>query len=385
MSSGPPLDRAHFPVTDRWAYLNHAGITALPAPALEAQFRCARDLSVDGGLAYAGHAERAEEVRSAAAAVMGVPADDVAFVKNTTEGLGFVANGLTWQEGDRVVVPDLEFPSTIYPWLALRDRGVVVDLVSPVGAGRCLPVEAFAETIASGSPPKVVATSWVQFGRGWRTDLASLASVCHEAGALLCADVIQGLGVVPAELEAWGVDFAMADAHKWLLGPLGIGMLYVRRSCLEELRPLEPGWASVVHREQWDNLDLVWDDSARRFEGGSPNMVGIHGMGASLDLLLNAGMEAVWTHVSALTDRACEGLASAGATVTCDRSPKGRSGIVTFTVAEQDPVTVTAALESRGVVCSPRGGGVRLSPHGYNTYEEVDRLVSTVAELTGAA
>jgi len=177
----------------------------------------------------------------------------------------------------------------------------------------------------------------------------------------------------------------MADAHKWLLGPLGIGMLYVRRSCLEELRPLEPGWASVVHREQWDNLDLVWDDSARRFEGGSPNMVGIHGMGASLDLLLNAGMEAVWTHVSALTDRACEGLASAGATVTCDRSPKGRSGIVTFTVAEQDPVTVTAALESRGVVCSPRGGGVRLSPHGYNTYDEVDRLVSAVAELTGAA
>jgi len=340
---------------------------------------------VDGGLAYAGHAERAEEVRSAAAAVMGVAPDDVAFVKNTTEGLGFVANGLEWQEGDRVVVPDLEFPSTIYPWLALRDRGVVVDLVPPVDAGRCLPVEAFAAAIAAGPPPKVVATSWVQFGRGWRTDLASLASVCHDAGALLCADVIQGLGVVPAELEAWGVDFAMADAHKWLLGPLGVGVLYVRRSRLEDLRPLEPGWASVVHREQWDNLELVWDDTARRFEGGTPNMVGIHGMGASLDLLSNAGIESVWDHVSALTDRACVGLASVGATVVSDRSPHGRSGIVTFTVAGHEPAAVTAALESRGVVCSARGGGVRLAPHGYNTYEEIDRLVAAVGELTGAA
>ncbi|HSH59711.1 MAG TPA: aminotransferase class V-fold PLP-dependent enzyme, partial [Acidimicrobiales bacterium] len=202
MSSTPPLDRADFPVMDRWAYLNHAGITALPAPALDAQHRCARELAVDGGLAYAGHAERAEEVRSAAAVVMGVAAGDVAFVKNTTEGLGFVANGLAWQEGDRVVVPDLEFPSTLYPWLALRDRGVVVDVVPPVGTGRCLPVEAFAATIADGPAPRVVATSWVQFGRGWRTDMAALASLCHDAGALLCADVIQGLGVVPAELEA---------------------------------------------------------------------------------------------------------------------------------------------------------------------------------------
>ena len=383
MSSGTPLDRAHFPVTDRWAYFNHAGITALPAPALEAQHRCAGDAASDGGQAYPLHAERAEEVRTAAARLMGVSAREVAFVKNTTEGLGFVANGLAWEEGDRVVVPDLEFPSTIYPWLALRDRGVVVDLVEPRGDGRRLPVDAFADVIAAGPRPRLVATSWVQFGRGWRTDLAALGSVCHAAGALLCADVIQGLGVVPAQLEAWGVDFAMADAHKWLLGPLGIGVLYVRRSCLELLRPLEPGWASVAHREQWDDLELVWDDSARRFEGGTPNMVGIHGMGASLDLLLGVGIDKVWEHVSALTDRACEGLEAAGATVMSDRSPTGRSGIVTFTLDGHSPADVTAALEARGVVCSPRAGGVRLSPHGYNTAEEVDRLVSAVDELTG--
>ena len=379
-----PIERAGFPVTDRWAYLNHAGITALPAQALEAMHRCATEAASDGGLAYPAHAERVEEVRAAAARLMGVPAADVAFVKNTTEGLGFVANGLHWEEGDRVVVPNHEFPSTVYPWLALENLGVVVDMVEPVGEGRCLPTESFADTMAAGPAPKVVAVSWVQFGRGWRTDLARLASVCHDAGALLCADVIQGLGVIPAELEAWGVDFAMADGHKWLLGPLGVGVLYVRRSCLDRLRPLEPGWASVAHRQQWENLDLVWDDSARRLEGGTPNVVGTYGLGASLDLLLEAGVEAVWDHVSALTDLACEGLADVGATLMSDRSGEGRSGVVTFTIDGRDPAAVVEALQARGVVCSPRAGGVRLSPHGYNIAEEVHRLVAVVAELVSA-
>ncbi len=381
MSAVSPLPRAAFPVTERWAYLNHAGINALPEPALRAIERCAAETATDGGVAYPAQATRMEEVRQSAARLMGVPPNDVAFVKNTTEGVGFVANGLTWSEGDRVVVPDLEFPSVLYPWLALRDRGVVVDLVRPVGAGRCLPMEAFAETIAAGPPPRVVATSWVQFGRGWRADLAALATVAHDAGALLCVDVIQGLGLIPAELDAWGVDFAMADAHKWMLGPLGIGVLYVRRSCLDLLRPLEPGWASVAHREDWENLELVWDSGARRLEGGTANVTGIHALGASVDLLLAAGVDQVWAHVSALCDRACAGLSAARATVLSDRSPDGRSGIVTFTVDGHDPTALVETLRRQGVVCSPRAGGVRLSPHGYNSDEEIDRLVAVVEGL----
>ena len=140
MNGATPLPRAVFPVTKRWAYLNHAGINALPEPALRALERCAGEAATEGGLAYPAHAARMEEIRQSAARLMGVPPGDVAFVKNTTEGLGFVANGLTWSEGDRVVVPDLEFPPTLYPWLALRDRGVLVDLVSPVRAAPCLPV-----------------------------------------------------------------------------------------------------------------------------------------------------------------------------------------------------------------------------------------------------
>lgn len=380
-----PLPRDQFPVTERWTYLNHAGVTPLPTAAVEALEGYADRVAAGGSRAGSGHAERAEQVRAAAARLMGVPVHDVAFVKNTTEGLGFVANGLAWAPGDRVVVPELEFPSTIYPWLALRALGVVVDTVPTRGPGRRLPVEAFATAIAAGPPPKVVATSWVQYGRGWCTDLAALARVCHDAGALLCADVIQGLGVVPAELEAWGVDFAMADAHKWLLGPEGIGLLYVRDRCLDLLRPLEPGWNSVVHREQWDNLDLVWDRGARRLEGGSHNMAGIHALGASLDLLAGAGVESVWTHVDALCERACAGLDDvAGATVLSDRSAGGRSGIVSFTLDGHDPVVANELLLTEGIVCSPRGGGVRVSPHGYNTEEDIDRLVAAVAAVAAS-
>jgi cysteine desulfurase / selenocysteine lyase len=376
----PALPRAAFPVTRHHAYLNHAGVAPLPEVAVSAMAEQARQAAEGGSLAVEGHQRMAERTRHAAARLLGVPVADVAFVKNTTEGLGFVANGLSWAEGDRVVVPDLEFPSTLLPWIALRDRGVVVDRVVPEGPGRALPVEAFAEVIVAGPPPKVVATSWVQFGRGWRTDLAALAEVAHAAGALLCADVIQGVGVVPAELEAWGVDFAMADSHKWMLGPEGIGVLYVRGSRLDLLRPLEPGWASVASREQWDVLDLVWDDGARRLEGGTPNHAGIAGMGASLDLLLDAGVAAVWSHVDSLCRRAAEGLDQVGATVLSDRSPGGRSGILTFALEGVDPADVAADLAAAGVVASPRGGGVRLSPHGYNDVEEIDRVVATVDE-----
>ncbi len=220
--------------------------------------------------------DRLDEVRLTAAALLGVPATDVAFVKNTTEGLAFVAEGLDLRPGQRVIVPDREFPSTLFPFLALRDRGVRVDLVQPQGPGGALPLEAFAAALDE-APTALVTVSWVQFGTGWRTDLEVLADLCHRHGALLCVDVIQGLGVLPCSLAEWGVDFAAADGHKWLLGPEGLGVLYVAAEHRDRLRVIEPGWASVAQREQWDDLRLDYDDSARRFEGGTLNVAGALG------------------------------------------------------------------------------------------------------------
>ncbi len=380
----PPLPRAQFPATCHWAYLNHAGMGPIPLRAVHAMQQRAMELASDGELAWEEHSANVERVRVSGARVMGVPVSDVAFVKNTTEGLGFVANGLDWREGDRVVAADLDFPSTLYPWLALRDRGVRIDLVRPAGTGEALPVDAFAEVVAAGPAPKVVATSWVQFRRGWRIDLPALAELCRGVGALLCVDVIQGLGAIPAELERWGVDFAMADGHKWLLGPQGTGLLYVRGTHRDLLRPLEPGWNAMRHREQWDELGFAYDDSARRFEGGMPNIIGIAGLGGSLDLLLDAGVEAIWAHVDALCSRACASFARLGASVLSDRSGDARSGIVSFAFPDGDADALSAALRTRGFAVGARSGALRISPHGYNTGEEIDRLLATLAELAAS-
>jgi selenocysteine lyase/cysteine desulfurase len=376
-----PLPRDQFPVAERYRYFDHAGVAPIPQVAADAAWWWADRMLRQGKVDYDELEERQETTRAAAAALMGVPAVDVAFIKNTTEGLAFVAAGLDWAPGDRVVVPDLEFPSTLYPWLALTDRGVKVDLVTPVGTGGTLPLAEFERVLAAGPPPKVVAVSWVQYSRGWRTDLAALAHMSHDAGALFCADVIQGLGVVPAALEAWGVDFAMADGHKWLLGPEGIGVFYVAERVRDRLRPVEPGWASMLHRAEWENLELVWDDSARRFEGGTSNMVGTMALGASLQLLLDAGVANVWDHVDRLCDRLVGGLGAIdGVRVLTDRTGDGRSGIVTFAVDGIAPDDLAERLTADRFVCAPRGGGVRIAPHGYNTAEEIDALVGAAGD-----
>ncbi|MCU0271082.1 MAG: aminotransferase class V-fold PLP-dependent enzyme [Acidimicrobiales bacterium] len=375
-----PLPRDQFPVAERHAYLNHAGVAPIPRCAADAAREVLDDFVHRGAVDMAAWEDRQEVVRASAARLLGVPVTDVAFVKNTSEGLGFVANGLEWRPGDRVLVPDREFPSTALPWLALRDRGVDVDLLEPVGPTWDLPLDVFAEALDR-APTRLVCVSWVQFARGWRTDIAALAELCHAHGSLLCVDAIQGLGLLPAELEAWGVDFAAADAHKWLLGPLGCGVLFVAERCRDLLRPLEPGWASVAHREQWENLELVYDDSARRFEGGSQTLMAIMAMGASIDLLLECDPLRIWPHVDGLCERITSGLEDLGASVLSTRDPAHRAGIVTFSLPGHDEGSQVDRLEAEGVIASPRGGGVRVSPHGYNDDGDVERLLEAVARL----
>jgi selenocysteine lyase/cysteine desulfurase len=371
-ASPPPLDRSLFPVTDRCTYLNVAHTCAPPIPVVDAVANAIRRQAELGSASCPDHEDAVEGVRAVAARLMGVPATDVAFVKNTTEGLGFVASGLDWCPGDRVVVPDGEFPSTAYPWLALADRGVVVDRVAP---------EDLVAALDTGPPPKVVATSWVQYGRGRRADLPALGRACRDAGALLCVDAIQGLGVLPADFEAWGVDVATADGHKWLLGPEGAGLLYVRGEHLPRLRVLEPGWNSAADRSAYDDTALVLDPTARRLEGGTLNIAGILGLGAAIDLLATAGVDRIWAHVDALCDRLAAAATEAGATVLSDRSPAARSGIVSVAVAGREPAAVRDALLAEGIVASPRAGGVRLSPHGYTTADEIDRAAAALTRL----
>lgn len=379
--SAPPLPRAQFPVTEKCIYLNHAGVGPLPAVAADVIGEAAAAFRDEGGLAYERYDLLMEQTRRAAARLMGVPSADVAFVKNTTEGIALAASGIDWKPGNRVIVPNYEFPSNVYPWIALRDRGVQVDLLEPIGPRRELPIELFERALVQ-SPTRVLAVSWVQFGYGWRTDLAALGALCREHDALLCVDAIQGLGVLPASFEAWGVDVASADAHKWMLGPHGIGVAYVSPRAREQVRPLQAGWASVPYREDWDNLDLEFDHTARRYEGGSYNVITIAGMGASIDLLLATGIDDVWRHVDSLCQRLAMGLTELGANLRSVHEGDARSGIVSFILPGRDVDSVVAALEAANIVLRARGGAVRLSPHAYNTVDEMDATTAEVAKLT---
>jgi selenocysteine lyase/cysteine desulfurase len=366
-------------VADRYGYFDHAGVAPLSRPAAEAVRWWADRMLAQGKVGYDELAERVEAVRADSARLLGVGTDDVAFVKNTTEGLAFAANGLELAPGDRVVIPDREFPSTLFPWLALERRGVVVDRVAPEGPHGAVTVDAFEAVVRAGPPPKVIVLSWVQFGTGWRADLAAMAALAHRHGAVLVADVIQGLGVIPAALADWGVDIAMADGHKWLLGPEGLGVLYVSPAVRDRLQPQEPGWASVADRGSWDSLDLTWHPSAARYEGGTANVAGTLGLGASVQLLLDAGIDRVWHHVQQLGDHLVAGLEQrGGATVISDRSPEHRSGIVTFGLDDEAPEATAERLNAAGFVVSPRGGGVRIAPHAYQNTTDIDRLLASL-------
>lgn len=376
-----PLPRSEFPVVERWTYLNHAGVAPLPRSAVDALGRYAAAVAAGGGQATSDNQRREAQVRAAGAALMGVDVADVAFVKNTTEGLALVASGLSWRPGDKVVVPSCEFPSNVYPWTVMAGRREVeVIPVEPVGEEERLPLDRF-ESVLAGGGVRVVAVSWVQYARGWRLDLEALGRLCEEHGAWLVVDIIQGLGVLPASLARWGVHAAAADGHKWLLGPEGQGFLFVAPGLREELPVLEPGWNAVEHRGEYEDHRWRPDPSARRYEGGTPNYAGVWGLGASAELLLDAGVDAIWSHVDGLCERLCAGLADAGARVVTDRSDDGASGIVAFALPHTSAEEAASRLADEGFVVRPRAGAVRASPHGYNTEDEVDGLAKTVAGL----
>lgn len=364
--------RDWFPIFNRWAYLDFAGVAPVPQVAVEAATLAAEAQALDAIESVDDTDAAIDELRGDLARFVGADAGEIAFVRNTTEGLGWVANGLGLGDGDRVVVSGSDFPSAVLPWTTLSAQGVHVDVVDRDGPGVSL--DRLAGAVASGSPPAVVACSWVHYATGWRTDIAELARICHERGALVCADVIQGAGAVPLDLHATGVDFAAADGHKWLCSVEGQGFLYVAHDALPRLRVLEPGWNSVVQRGDWEDLSWNPDPGARRLEGGSPTRVALAALLASVHLLASAGIEQIWARVNELADKVVRGVHDAGMNVMSARDPVHTSGIVTFSHPRMDSVSLVRILRDRGVVVAPRGGGVRVSPHFVCTEDDLSAL-----------
>jgi selenocysteine lyase/cysteine desulfurase len=362
------------PIVRRWAYFDHAAVAPISGPAQAALMQWSEEAAANGDAFYPAWMRLVEHTRRRAAAMIGAQAEEIALVTNTTAGVNLVAEGFPWQPGDNVVVPDNEFPTNQYPWMQLAERGVETRRV-PAEAGR-MPLEKLEA--ACDSRTRIVSCSWVSFSSGWRQDLDRLAEMVHRRGALLFIDAIQGLGVFPLDVSRTPIDFLAADGHKWLLGPEGAGVFYLRREHMARLRPIGIGWNSVAGAHDFSRIDLKLKDTAERFEGGSMNLAGLLALGASLELLGRFDAEAVAQRVIEVTDLACRRLEQIGAVVDSDRREAHKSGIVVFQMPGRDPAAVRRQCLDQQVVLSCRGGRLRISPHAYNDASDVDRLVEAI-------
>jgi selenocysteine lyase/cysteine desulfurase len=315
-----------------------------------------------------------ERLRAMMAEFIGADVDEIALTKNTPEGLSIVASGLGWRPGDSVVTTDLEFPANMYPWLNLQERGVEVRIV-PSENGR-VPAERLIEAVDATT--RVVAVSYVQFSTGFRADLARLAEFCRPRGVYLVTDAMQAVGALPVDVRALGVDFLSCASHKWLLGPFGMGWFYCRRELLERLRPTEVGQGSMVERASYRDYRLEFVPSAARFECGVVNQGGVLGLQAALDLFNAVGRERVRDQILALNERLAEGLAARDYRILSSRIDGERSGILSFDSERHDSAALRERLHQADVIVSLREGAVRVSPHFYNSADDVDRLLGAL-------
>ncbi|MDB5307780.1 MAG: csd 2 [Gemmataceae bacterium] len=367
--------RDHFPVTRRWAFLDHAAVAPISAAAVRALEEYGRSLADNGIAAVRDWLARVTHVRHLAARLINAPdPDDVYFVPNTTHGIGVIAEGFPWRPGDNVVVPAEEYPSNQYPWLNLRARGVNVRSVP--SSGSRVRIDDVRAAITDRT--RVLAVSAVEFASGFRNDLDLLGELCREKGVFFFVDAIQALGVFPLDVQRTPIDALSADGHKWLLGPEGAGIGYVRREWVDRLHPVGVGANSVVHPYAFSTIDFTLKPHAGRWEGGAYNVPGIAALGASLDLLLAAGIENVERRVLALTDYLCDRAAAAGLEVFSSRAPGEKSGIVSLAKPGTPPDTIMKRCREAGIIVNNRAGRVRVSPHAYNAEEELDRFLDVV-------
>ncbi len=368
--------RSQMPVTRRLAYLDHAAVAPLSEPARSAITQWVAQATEQGDVCWPQWDQRCQQVRQLAASIIHADTNEIALIPNTTTGIGLVAEGFPWREGDNMVTLANEFPSNQYPWMNLATRGVQASRVQ-VPDGQ---VHVDHLLAACDQRTRLISVSWVGYATGWRIDVPRLVQEAHRRGILVFLDAIQGLGVFPIDVRAWEVDFLAADGHKWMLGPEGAGLLFIRAEHLDLLRPLLVGWNSVQQSHDFSRCDLDLRPAAARYEGGSANMAGIAALGASLQLLASAGLTSdaspLADRVVQLTDLAIERLRSIGGLI---RSPRVRghdSGILAFELPGKSPSAVRRHCMERGVVLSVRHGWLRISPHAYNNEHDIDRLVT---------
>jgi len=368
--------RALFPITKDVVYLNHAAVSPPPLPTVEAVAAQIKDVVEHGLLNYKSWVATKERARKLAAAMIGARPEQIAFMRNTSDGLSTVANGLRWKPGENVVTFRREFPSNIYPWLRLREACGVEVRMCEERDGR-IDLDELISLIDEKT--RVVAVSHVQYGSGFRADLERLGRAARRVDALLVVDVIQAMGVVETDVEAELIDVAAGACHKWLLTPEGVGVLYLSDRARERIGPTLVGWVSVQEPEDYANFEQQWNHGALAWETGTAATALLHGLEASLRLLTETGIARIASHLEELTDYLCERLCGSDYEIVSSRRAQEKSQIVCLRHrGGLTPIQVYAQLKRQNIQVAPRGERIRISPHLYNVKDEIDALIDAL-------
>ena len=367
-----------FPITKSRIFMAHAAVTVLPGPVAEAMNaliqRCSEEFP-DFSEALA----LIQRTRESAARLINASPDEIALLGPTSLGLSLVANGIAWAPGDEVVCYLDDYPANVYPWLNLRDKGVQIRFVEPAQVGE-LTVEALQRVLTPKT--KLVALASCSFLSGFRIDIAAIGKLLRERGILFCLDAIQTLGAFPTTVEY--VDFLSADAHKWLLGPLAIGVVYVRKELFEVCRPTLLGAWNLKAPNFVAQNQIEFVEGAQRYEPGVLNLPGVAGMKAAIDFLLEIGIDKIAQRILSIRSRLVSGLTELGFTLLGENNtPMHQSGIITVAHPNRDIVSEHKRLLENGIVCSPRQDRqgnqyLRFSPHFYNSEHEIDRVLEVL-------
>jgi selenocysteine lyase/cysteine desulfurase len=358
-------------------YLNHAAVAPWPVRTVEAVKRFAQENGSSGATHYLSWLETEQALRVQLASLIGASVDEIALLKNTSEGLSAIAYGLDWQAGENIVSIAQEFPSNRIVWESLQTRGVKLKLVDLTTADS--PEQSLINLCDQNT--RLLSVSSVQYATGLKLDLPRLGRHCRTQGILFCVDAIQTLGAMPFDVKESLPDFVVADGHKWMLGPEGIALFYCRKEIRDRIRLNQYGWHMVEHAGDFDRQEWELARSARRFECGSPNMLGVHALQASLGVIQDQGLESIQSRIETLTRLITEKVEASGFELLSPRQPTRRGGILTFRVPERDNQALYRSLMERHVICAYRGGGIRFSPHFHNTPEEIDLAFARLTQL----
>ena len=371
-----PELRALFPITERAIYFNHAAVSPPPITTIRAVEAQLKDVHENGSINFRDWLAVKEQARTLLANLLGARPEQVAFMRNTSDALSTVANGLSWRAGDNIVTFSREFPSNIYPWLRVRDAfGVEVRMCEERG-GRI----DFAELSSLiDDHTRIVAISHVQYASGFRMDLERLGRIARQHDALFVVDVIQALGVVPTDVEAEFIDVAAGAGHKWLLAPEGVGYLYLSDRARERVQPTLVGWVSVPNPDDYFNFEQGWNRGALAWETGTGPAALLHGFKASLELLTRFGVRNISSYLEELTDDLCERMSRKRYEIVSSRASSEKSHIVCIRHLDGlSAMSLYHRLHTNNIITAPRADRLRIAPHFYNTAAEVEEFIKAL-------